>query len=87
MRLPRLKPLSFVHQVAWYSASLVFGVCVFAFGIDAGAFSDEESRYAAILIFGISWLVGVLALRFYVQQIEDPTDFKSIIAAGRKRRY
>jgi len=86
MHMPKLKPLSSLHRLGWYSASLGFGLCLVAIAVKADVFANRESFPVAAFIFGTFWLIGVVLLRFYIQQVEDPTSFKSIFGAGRRRR-
>jgi len=84
--MPKLKPLSSLHRLGWYFASLVFGLCLVAVAVKADVVASRDSLPFAAFIFATSWLLGVVFLRFYIQQIEDPTSFKSILGAGRRHR-
>ena len=85
MHKRRLQELSPGQRLGWYQASFVFGLCVVAAVAFSGTVSDESSRYAALIVVAVSWLAGVVLLRFYIQQVEDPTNFWSILNAGRKK--
>lgn len=79
----KLKPLSTGQSYGWYWASFLFGIFMVFFGIQTGYLSDQETFVFAAIVFGASWLVGVVGLRFYIQQV-DPTDFMSILGLKKK---
>lgn len=86
MKLPRLTGLSNVQRQMWVSASVVFGLILMFIGMQADAFSDRETLVVAVLIFALCWLIVVFLLRLFVQQIDDPIDFKSIPMLRRQRK-
>lgn len=86
VHMPKLKPLSSIHRLGWYSASLVFGLCLVAFAVEVGALANPDSFHFAALILMTCWLIVVVLLRLFVQQIEDPTSLKSVFGTGRKPR-
>ena len=86
MRRLKLKELSFIHQVCWYVASLVFGFSVIAVAASSHAVDDATSFWFATLLFGSCWVIVVFLLRLYLQQIEDPTSLRSILGMGRRTR-
>jgi hypothetical protein len=77
----RLSKLSFGQRLGWYFASFVYGVCVIAVGFTHRVFEGPTPGFA-IGIFIISWLVGVLCLRIYLQD-KDPTSFTSILGVDK----
>lgn len=66
------------QRLGWYFASTVYGLCVLAIGIQSGFLFDENIFVEAALVFILFWLVGVIGLRLYVQDV-DPTSFRSIM--------
>jgi hypothetical protein len=54
--------------------------------LSSDAFSEPATRIVALVVFTGSWLAGTVLLRFYIQQIEDITDIKSILGVGRKKK-
>ena len=86
MKTPKLAELSPVQRQMWVSASVVFGLILTFMGVEADVFSDRDTRFVAILIFALCGLIVVFLLRLFVQQIDDPTDFKSIPILRRQRK-
>ncbi len=80
------KELSPGQRLGWYWASLVFGLCVVGVVAFSGALSQESSRFPGLVVVALPWLAGVVLLRIYIQQVENPADFMSIIRAGRTKK-
>jgi hypothetical protein len=80
----KLKPLSYDQSVLWYSASLVFGLVIVLFALDSGYLSNGDTFDFAVGVFGGSWLVVVVLMRFSLQEV-DPTSLKTIFGFTRKK--
>jgi uncharacterized membrane protein len=87
----RLEKLNRQQYIGWAITSFTYGISLlivayinrddFALGSDDTIFSPSNF---ALLVFGISWLVGVLGARFYIQD-KDPNDFFSLIGIKKQR--
>jgi uncharacterized membrane protein len=87
----RLNKLNRQQYIGWAIASFTYGISIlivaylnrddFALEFDDATFSVSNF---ALLVFCISWLVGVIGLRFYIQD-KDPNDFLSLIGIKKQR--
>jgi hypothetical protein len=81
----RLTRLSLGQRLGWYFASVGYGVCIAAIGVSADVFSGPAPEFA-FAVFFVFWIVGVIGLRFYVQD-KDPTSFRSILGLSQTDRH
>ncbi len=79
----KIQPLSTGQSYGWYWTSLLFGIFMVFFAIQTGYLTDQGTFVFATIVFGTSWIVGVVGLRFYIQEV-DPTDFMSILGLRKK---
>jgi hypothetical protein len=68
----KLKTLSRAQRVAWYIASLVYGIGVVVMLGKIGEFADLSPNLFHVIVAGASWLGGVICLRLYIQDVKIP---------------
>lgn len=79
------RKLSHAQRIAWYTASAVFGIFLIVFGYFEDIFSDQQTRWVAIFIFTLCWIIVVFLLRVFFRGIQDPADLSSYFNSARKR--
>lgn len=79
----KFKSLNGTQQVAWYSASLTLGLTLVLVGAFNSAFTGPSFAFP-FFVFCLSWLIGVVLLRRYIQDV-DPTSLRSILGLQRRK--
>jgi hypothetical protein len=77
------KAMSARQTFGWYFSGAIYGLCVLVVAVRSGFLYDEDMRIPAAVVFGISWIIGVIGLRLYLQNV-DLTDFWSILGLKKK---